>query len=285
MCWAWRSPTDDTPAALDRRGPQAPAGLASEGMSTSFDLTGRTALVTGATRGIGKAIAVALAHHGADIIGASASQEAEGSEVGRLVEAEGRRFVGRAADLSSREGTHGLIGRLADEGFHVDILVNNAGTSNVAPALDQSDEEWDRVLEVNLSAPFVLARGLAKPMIDAGWGKIIFTSSILGFRGGTNVAGYTSTKTALVGLTKALANEWAHLGVNVNAIAPGYVATDITQPIRDDTERNAAVLDRIPAGRWGTPEDIAGAAVFLASDASEYVHGTVLTVDGGWLGR
>lgn len=254
-------------------------------MSTSFDLTGRTALVTGAKRGIGRAIAVALAHHGADIIGASASQEAEGSEVGRLVEAEGRRFVGRAANLSSREDTLDLIRWLADQDLRVDILVNNAGTSNVAPAVDQSDDEWDRVLEVNLSAPFILARELAKPMIEAGWGRIIFTSSILGFRGGTNVAGYTSTKTALVGLTRALANEWAPLGVNVNAIAPGYVATDITQPIQDDPDRYSAVVDRIPAGRWGTPEDIAGAAVFLASDAADYVHGTVLAVDGGWLGR
>ena len=254
-------------------------------MSTSFDLTGKTALVTGAKRGIGRAIAVAFAHHGADIIGVSASQEAEGSEVGRLVEAEGRSFTGRACDFSSRKGTHDLIDWLAGQNRRVDILVNNAGTSTVAPALDQTDEDWDRVLEVNLSAPFILARELAKPMIEAGRGKVIFTSSILGFRGGTDVAGYTSTKTALVGLTKALANEWARFGVNVNAIAPGYVATDITRPIQDDPDRYAAVLHRIPAGRWGTPEDIAGAAVFLASDAANYVHGTVLAVDGGWLGR
>lgn len=254
-------------------------------MGTSFDLTGRTALVTGATRGIGQAIATALARHGADIVGVSASQEAEGSEVGSLVEARGRRFVGRSCDLSRREDTHDLIAWLADRDLRVDILVNNAGTSNVAPAVDQADEDWDRVLEVNLSAPFVLARELAKPMIEARRGKIIFTSSILGFRGGNMVAGYTSTKTALVGLTKALANEWARFGVNVNAIAPGYIATDITKPIQDDPDRNAAVLERIPAGRWGTPEDIAGAAVFLASDAAEYVHGTVLAVDGGWLGR
>ena len=254
-------------------------------MSTSFELTGKTALVTGAKRGIGRAIAVALAHHGADIIGVSASQEAEGSEVGRLVEAEGRFFTGRACDFSSRKGTHDLIDWLAGQDQRVDILVNNAGTSNVAPAVDQTDEDWDRVLEVNLSAPFILARELAKPMIEAGRGKVIFTSSILGFRGGANVAGYTVTKTALVGLTKALANEWAPLGVNVNAIAPGYVATDITRPIQDDPDRYAAVLHRIPAGRWGTPEDIGGAAVFLASDAADYVHGAVLAVDGGWLGR
>jgi 2-deoxy-D-gluconate 3-dehydrogenase len=141
------------------------------------------------------------------------------------------------------------------------------------------------VLEVNLSAPFILTRELAKPMIDAGRGKVIFTSSILGYRGGTNVAGYAATKTALIGLTKALSNEWAPLGVNVNAIAPGYVETDITQPIQDDPARYQAVLDRTPAGRWGVPEDIGGAAVFLASDAADYVHGTVLAVDGGWLGR
>ena len=254
-------------------------------MSTSFDLTGKTALVTGAKRGIGRAIAVALARHGADIIGVSASQESEGSEVGRLVEAEGRRFVGRACDLSRREDTHDLIGWLGDHDLRADILVNNAGTSNVAPAVDQTDADWDRVLEVNLSAPFILTRELAKPMIEGGRGKIIFTSSILGFRGGSNVAGYTATKTALVGLTKALANEWAPFGVNVNAIAPGYVATDITRPIQDDPDRYAAVLDRIPAGRWGTPDDIAGPAVFLASDAADYVHGAIIAVDGGWLGR
>lgn len=254
-------------------------------MRTSFDLTGRTALVTGAKRGIGKAIAVALARHGADIVGVSASQEAEGSEVGRLVVAEGRRFVGRACDLSSREDTHDLIRWMSDEHLTFDILVNNAGTSNVAPAVDHTDEDWDRVLEVNLSAPFVLARELGKSMIEARRGKIIFTSSILGFRGGVTVPAYTATKTALVGLTKALSNEWAPFGVNVNAIAPGYVATDITQPIQDDPDRYEAVLERIPAGRWGTPEDIAGAAVFLASDAADYVHGSVVVVDGGWLGR
>ena len=254
-------------------------------MSTSFDLSGKTALVTGAKRGIGRAIAVALARHGADIIAVSASQEAEGSEVGRLVEAEGRSFTGRACDLSNRERTHDLIDWIGGQNRRVDILVNNAGTSNVAPAIEQTDEDWDGVLEVNLSAPFILARELAKPMVDAGRGKIIFTSSILGFRGGNEVAGYTATKTALVGLTKALANEWAQFGVNVNAIAPGYVATDMTQPIRDDPDRYQAVLDRIPAGRWGTPEDIAGAVVFLASDAADYVHGTVIAVDGGWLGR
>ena len=283
----WWGPADGSSANARRNlsEPTVNRGLASERMSTSFDLTGKTALVTGAKRGIGRAIAVALAHHGADIIGVSASQEAEGSEVGRLVEAEGRSFTGRACDFSSRKGTHDLIDWFAGQNRRVDILVNNAGTSTVAPALDQTDEDWDRVLEVNLSAPFILARELAKPMIEAGRGKVIFTSSILGFRGGANVAGYTATKTALVGLTKALANEWARFGVNVNAIAPGYVATDITKPIQDDPERYAAVLDRIPAGRWATPEDIAGAAVFLASDAANYVHGTVLAVDGGWLGR
>ena len=251
----------------------------------SFDLTGRTALVTGARRGIGQAIAVALAAHGADIIGASASQEADGSDVERLVETQGRSFVGRACDFSNRDATHDFLSWLRAEQPPIDILVNNAGMARSSAAADHTDSAWDAVIEVNLTAPFILTRELAAPMLARGRGKIIFTSSILGFSGGTGIVSYTATKTALVGLVKALANEWARHGVNINAIAPGYVATDITQGLQDDAEASRAIVRRIPAGRWGTPDDIAGAALFLASDASDYVNGTVIVVDGGWLGR
>ena len=167
----------------------------------------------------------------------------------------------------------------------VGILINNAGTIARAPAAEHSEEAWDRVLAVNLSAPFLLARLVGAAMVRRGRGKIVFTASMLSFQGGVNVASYTASKSAIAGLTKALANEWASSGVNVNAIAPGYIATDNTRALRDDPDRSRAILERIPAGRWGEPADLAGAVVFLASPASDYVHGTVLTVDGGWLGR
>jgi 2-deoxy-D-gluconate 3-dehydrogenase len=251
----------------------------------SFDLHGTTALVTGASRGVGMAIAHGLARAGADIIGVSANQQAQGSEIQALVEQAGRRFAGRACDFADRAQTHALIGWLAAEGHEVDILVNNAGIIRRAPAAEHSDEDWDAVLEINLSAPFVLARGLGTQMLERGSGKVIFVSSILGFQGGVTVPGYAATKSALIGLTKALANEWAGHGVNVNAIAPGYTRTDNTQALQDDVERSEAIRDRIPAGDWGVPDDIAGTAVFLASPASNYVHGSVITVDGGWMGR
>lgn len=251
----------------------------------SFDLTGKTALVTGASRGLGRSIAVGLAAAGADIIGVSANQPAHGSEVHGLVEQVGRSFVGRSCNFSDRSQTHALTDWLTAEGHQVDILVNNAGTIRRSPAAEHSDEDWDTVLEVNLTAPFVLARELGTSMLARGHGKVIFVSSILGFQGGVTVPGYASTKSAIIGLTKALANEWAGRGVNVNAIAPGYTRTDNTQVLQDDTNRSAAIRERIPAGDWGVPDDIAGTAVFLASPASNYVHGSVITVDGGWLGR
>ena len=254
-------------------------------MAHTIDLSGKTALVTGAKRGLGKAIAVELARAGADIIGVSATQEASGSSVQQLVEATGSAFTGRACDFSDRSETYDLVAWLAAEGHEVDVLINNAGSIRRTVAIDHSDEDWDYILEVNLSAPFVLARELARPMLERGRGKIVFIASLLSFQGGITVPGYTSAKSGIAGLTKALANEWAPRGVNVNAIAPGYMSTDNTEALRNDPARAQAILDRIPAGRWGTPEDLAGAALFLSSDAADYVHGTVITVDGGWMGR
>jgi len=254
-------------------------------MHTSFALDGRTALVTGASRGLGMAIAEGLAGAGADIIGVSATQPSSGSEVQRRVEGAGRRFVGRACNFADRQQTHALVDWLDDQGHRVDILVNNAGIIRRAPAAEHTDSDWDAVLEVNLTAPFVLTRELAKPMIARGHGKVVFVASILGFQGGVTVPGYAATKSAVIGLTKALANEWAGLGVNVNAIAPGYVRTDNTQVLQDDAERSEAIRTRIPAGDWGTPDQIAGTAVYLSSPAADYVHGSVVTVDGGWMGR
>jgi len=254
-------------------------------MQHLFDLSDKTALVTGATRGLGQGIAVGLAEAGADIIAVSASQQPEGSETQGLVEATGRKFVGRSCDFSDRAATYDFISWLGDAGPDIDILVNNAGTVRRAPAAEHGDDDWDHVLAVNLSAPFVLTRELAKPMLARGAGKIIFVASVLSFQGGLTVPGYASSKGAIAGLTKSLANEWASQGVNVNAIAPGYFRTDVTQALQDDPQRSQAILDRIPAGTWGQPADLAGAAVFLASAASQYVHGSVLTVDGGWMGR
>jgi 2-deoxy-D-gluconate 3-dehydrogenase len=254
-------------------------------MSHVIDLTGKRALVTGARRGLGQAIAVGLARAGADVIGVSAAQEEVGSEVQKLVEAEEVSFVGRACDLADRVALYELLAWLAESEHQVDILVNNAGTIFRRPAVEHDDEAWDRVLEVNLSAPFILARELGRQMIERRSGKIIFTASLLGFQGGITVPSYTASKSAIAGLTRALANEWARYGVNVNAIAPGYMDTDNTEALRNDPDRSKAILERIPAGRWGNGEDVAGAAVFLASSSADYIHGTVLTVDGGWMGR
>ena len=250
-----------------------------------FDLTGRLAVVTGARRGIGRAMARALAGAGADIIGVSANLEESGSAVEKDVTAAGRSFEGIRADLADPAAVRELGADLAGRDRPVDILVNNAGTIRRAPAARHTDVDWDLVLQVNLTAQFVLARALGGAMVARGSGKIIFTASLLSFQGGVTVPGYTAAKHGIAGLTKALANEWAPRGVNVNAITPGYIATDNTQALRDDPARSAAILDRIPAGRWGAADDIAGATVFLAPDAAAYVHGTVLPVDGGWLAR
>lgn len=252
-------------------------------MTSAFDLTGRLAIVTGARRGIGFAMAEALAQAGADIIGVSATLEASGSAIEQAVTSHGRRFEAIACDFADVDAVAALGERLAER--PVDILVNNAGTIERAPAAEHPIELWDRVIQVNLSSQFVLSQGVGRSMLERGHGKIIFTASMLSFQGGVNVPGYTAAKSGVAGLTKALANEWAGRGVNVNAIAPGYIATDNTQALQDDPARSRAILDRIPAGRWGVGADLGGATVFLASAASDYVSGIVLPVDGGWLGR
>lgn len=253
--------------------------------ASPFDLSGRLAVVTGASRGIGRAMAEALAAAGADIAGVSASLDPAGSAVAESVAELGRQFTGYQADFADRAAVADLAARLQRTGRAVDILINNAGTIRRAPAASYPDEYWDDVLQVDLTAQFALSRELGRGMVERGRGKIIFTASMLSFQGGVNVAAYAAAKSGLAGLTRALANEWAPRGVNVNAIAPGYIATDNTQALYDDPERHKAILDRIPAGRWGTPEDLAGAVVFLASAASDYVSGAVIPVDGGWLAR
>lgn len=250
-----------------------------------FRLDGKTALVTGAKRGIGKAMAVALAEAGADIIAVSATLEAKGSAVEQEVTALGRSFRAYACDFSDRKALYSFIGKLKADAAQIDILVNNAGTIKRAPAAEHGDVLWDQVIEVNLNAQFVLSREIGRDMAARGNGKIIFTASLLTFQGGITVPGYAASKGGIGQLTKALANEWAGAGVNVNAIAPGYIRTDNTQALQDDNKRSASILERIPAGRWGTPEDFAGPVVFLASAASDYMNGTIVTVDGGWMGR
>jgi 2-deoxy-D-gluconate 3-dehydrogenase len=250
-----------------------------------FDLSGKTALVTGCNKGIGKAMAIGLAEAGADIIGVSASLESSGSDVEKKVEALGRKFKAYTVNLSEREALYAFIQKVQAENPIIDILINNAGIIMRKPAAEHTDEYWDAVLALNLDTPFILAREIGKKMIERGWGKIIFTCSLLSFQGGINVPGYAASKGALSSLVKALANEWASKGVNVNGIAPGYIATDNTEALRNDPERSASIMSRIPAGRWGEPNDFKGPAIFLASDAASYVSGTILTVDGGWMGR
>lgn len=250
-----------------------------------FKLDGKLALVTGCKRGIGKAMAVGLAEAGADIIGVSASLESTGSEVEKEVTALGRKFTAYQCDFSDRKALYAFIEQVkADHGM-VDILVNNAGSILRAPALEHPDEYWDKIVEINQNAQFILSREFAKGMLEKGYGKIIFTASLLTFQGGITVPGYAASKGAIGQLTMALSNEWVGKGINVNAIAPGYIATDNTAALRANADRNTAILGRIPAGRWGTPEDFKGAVVFLASAASDYMSGSIVLVDGGWMGR
>ncbi|HEV3324968.1 MAG TPA: SDR family NAD(P)-dependent oxidoreductase, partial [Puia sp.] len=241
-------------------------------MSNLFNLAGKTALVTGCNKGIGLAMTLGLAEAGAGIIGVSASLALEDSEVGKEVEALGRPFTAYQADLTDRASLYAFIALVKERHPQIDILVNNAGMILREPAARHSDEYWDKVLSINLDAAFILAREFGREMLVRRSGKIIFTCSLLSFQGGVNVPGYAASKGAIGSLVKALANEWASQGVNVNGIAPGYISTDNTEALRNDPVRSKAILDRIPAGRWGQPEDFRGPAVFLASPASDYVH-------------
>ena len=251
-------------------------------MSGMFDLSGRVAIVTGANTGIGQGIAIALAEAGADValVGRTPAQETA-KEVRRA----GRKAAIVHADLSTIAPVQGVVQRTTAELGGVDILVNNAGIIRRADALDFSEEDWDAVIGTNLKSVFFLSQAVARHMVEQGRGKIINIASMLSFQGGIRVPSYTASKSGVAGLTKLLANEWAAKGINVNAIAPGYIATNNTAALQDDEVRNRQILERIPAGRWGKPSDLAGAAVFLASDASDYVHGHILAVDGGWLAR
>ena len=255
------------------------------GVLDRFRLDGKVALVTGCSRGIGRAIAVGLAEAGADIVGVSASLAEAGSAVEREVRALGRRFEGRSCDFGDRAALYAYLAGVRERHPRIDILVNNAGTIARKPAAEHDDALWDAVIETNLSAQFILTRELGRDMLERGGGKVIFTASLLTFQGGITVPGYAASKGGVGQMTKAFANEWAGRGVNVNAIAPGYIRTDNTAALREDAVRARQIMARIPAGRWGEPEDFQGAAVFLASEASAYVHGEILTVDGGWMGR
>tara|TARA_R110002124_G_scaffold57700_11_gene161503 strand:- start:1740 stop:2510 length:771 start_codon:yes stop_codon:yes gene_type:complete len=251
----------------------------------SFSLEGKTALVTGCKRGIGKAMAIGLAEAGANIIGVSASLETSGSAVEQEVKALGKTFKGYACDFSDRKALYGFIDAVKQDFPVIDILINNAGTILRKPAAEHPDEMWDKVIEVNQNAQFILTREIGKDMVSRGAGKIVFTASLLTFQGGITVPGYAASKGAIGQMTMAFANEWASKGVNVNSIAPGYIETDNTEALRNDPERSASILGRIPAGRWGKPEDFAGPTVFLCSEAASYMHGTTMLIDGGWMGR
>lgn len=248
-----------------------------------FRLDGRVALVTGGDKGLGQGIAIALAQAGANV--AVVLRSGNAAATLNAIAAAGRRGIALTADLSSTAPIEGIVAETIAQFGRIDILVNNAGIIRRAPAIDYGWSDWRAVLDVNLDAVWALCQAAGRAMIAQGRGKIINIASLLAFQGGIRVPAYAAAKHAVAGLTKALANEWAHLGVNVNAIAPGYMVTDNTQALRDDPERSRQILERIPAGRWGVPADLAGAAIFLASSASDYVHGHVLVVDGGWLAR
>ena len=248
-----------------------------------FSLENKIALVTGSNKGIGQYYALALAEAGADIIGVSF--ESDFSETEKLICAVGRKFTSYVSDFSDRESLYQFIKKVKTDFPRIDILVNNAGTILRKPISEHPDEYWDKVIEVNLSSQFILTREIGKDMAMRGYGKIIFIASLLSFQGGILVPGYAASKGGIKQLTMAFANEWASKGVTVNAIAPGYISTDNTKQLREDPARNKAILDRIPAGRWGETSDLMGTVVFLASPASDYLNGTVITVDGGWMGR
>ena len=249
-----------------------------------FELKGKTALVTGCDTGLGQAMAVALAEAGADIVGASNVEAVIGGDTEKAVTALGRKYKAYVVDISSREGLYSFINEVKAN-HTIDILINNAGMILRKPVAEHPDDWWDKVIAVNLDAQFILTREFGKEMIARGSGKVVFTCSLLSFQGGINVPGYTASKSAVAGLVKAFANEWGSKGVNINGIAPGYIATNNTQALREDPERSQAILGRIPAGRWGLPEDFKGPVVFLCSEAASYMNGHVMVVDGGWMAR
>jgi len=249
-----------------------------------FKLDGRVALVTGSASGLGQAIAVALAEAGADVA-CHARSAGQADDTCRAIEQLGRRAATVKGDMSDKDTPARLVDESVERFGRIDILINNAGMIRRSPATEYSEEDWAAVIEVNLSSVFRLSQAAGRRMIEQGSGKIVNIASLLSFQGGITVPAYTASKSAVAGLTKALANEWAKFGVNVNAIAPGYMETKNTTPLRADETRNRQILERIPAGRWGSPDDLAGPAVFLSSAASDYMHGHVLVVDGGWLAR
>jgi 2-deoxy-D-gluconate 3-dehydrogenase len=251
----------------------------------NFRVDGKLALVTGCNRGIGKAVAIALAESGADIIGVSHHLAATGSEVGKAVEAAGKKFYPYSCDFNNRQAIYSFLAMVKKDHPRIDILINNAGQIMRNPVAEHSDEDWDKVLQINLDAQFIITREIGKRMLQQKSGKIVFTCSLLSFQGGINVPGYAASKGAITSLLKAFANEWAIHGINVNGVAPGYIATDNTSQLREDSNRSAAILSRIPANRWGEVEDLAGAFVYLSSPASDYCNGSIITVDGGWMGR
>lgn len=251
-------------------------------MTNPFSLSGQTAIVTGGNVGLGQAIALALAEAGADIVSTARRPSAE---TGEKVKALGRKFLSIEADLSSTQPIAGIVDQTLAQFGKVDILINNAGIIRRNDSVDFTEEDWDAVIDTNLKSAFFLAQAAGRHMIAQGRGKIINIASMLSFQGGIRVPSYTASKSGLAGLTKLLACEWAPKGVNVNAIAPGYMSTDNTEALRADPNRNRQIMERIPAGRWGEASDLGGAAVFLASAASDYVHGAIIPVDGGWLAR
>jgi 2-dehydro-3-deoxy-D-gluconate 5-dehydrogenase len=251
----------------------------------NFRVENKIALVTGCSSGIGMDIAIELAQSGADIIGVSNNMPETGSDVSKAVEAAGKKFYAYQADFSNRESLYAFLNKVKAEHPRIDILINNAGHIMREPAATHSDEYWDTIININLDAQFIITRELGKRMVEQKFGKIVFTCSLLSFQGGINVPGYAASKGAVASLLKAFANEWAQHGVTVNGVAPGYIATNNTAALRADADRSEAILARIPAGRWGQTSDLTGAYVFLSSPASDYINGTIITVDGGWMGR
>ncbi len=251
----------------------------------NFRLDHKIALVTGCSSGIGMAIAVEMAQSGAHIIGVSSNLPASGSEVAQAVEAAGQNFYAYQADFTNRESVYAFLQQVMADHPRIDILINNAGHILRKPVAEHPDDYWDSIMNINLNTQFIITREIGKRMLEQQNGKIVFTCSLLSFQGGINVPGYAASKGAIASLLKSFANEWAQYGITVNGVAPGYIATNNTSQLRDDEKRNAEIMARIPAKRWGQTSDLTGAYIFLSSSASDYINGTILTVDGGWMGR